>query len=95
MQQPISPLEEQEQIALANVRDLKGFYNHLIHYVIVISLLFVINLLSGSDYWWAFWPMLGWGIGIISHAVNVFELFSFFGPEWEKRQVEKRLGRRL
>lgn len=77
------------------VRDIKGFYNHLIHYVLVIGVPFIINLMTGSGYWWVVWPMLGWGIGIVSHAINVFELFSFFGPQWEKRQVEKRLGRRL
>ena len=88
-------IDEQEEKTLAYVRDIKGFYNHLIHYVLVIGVLFIINLMTGSGYWWVVWPMLGWGIGIVSHAINVFELFSFFGPQWEKRQVEKRLGRRL
>ncbi len=87
--------DEQEQKALAYVRDIKAFYNHLITYLISTALLFVINFITNPDYIWAFWPMLGWGVGILSHGMHVFELFSFFGPQWEKRQVEKRLGRRL
>ncbi|MBU5881089.1 2TM domain-containing protein, partial [Vibrio cholerae] len=47
------------------------------------------------DYIWAWWPMLGWGLGLASHAINLFQPFKLFGPEWERRQVEKRLGRRL
>lgn len=88
-------IDEQEQQALVYVRDIKAFYNHLVAYLISTTLLFVINIMTNPDYIWAFWPMLGWGIGIVSHALNVFEVFSFFGPNWERRQVEKRLGRRL
>lgn len=88
----ISPEEEQ---AIAAVRDIKGFYSHLTSYVCVITLLWVINWLTGSGYYWAKWPTLGWGIGIVSHALSVWEVFNFFGPDWEKRQIEKRLGRKL
>jgi len=50
----------------------QAFYRHLLRYVIIISLLFVINWLTGPDYIWAKWPALGWGIGILSHARKVF-----------------------
>lgn len=45
--------------------------------------------------WWVQWVALGWGIGLISHAVAAFQFLPFFGAEWEKGQVEKRLGRPL
>ena len=41
------------------------------------------------------WPALGWGIGLLLQAVNTFELLPILGPDWERRQVEKRLGRKL
>jgi hypothetical protein len=31
----------------------------------------------------------------VLHAISVFEPFSLFGATWEKRQIEKRLKRRL
>ncbi len=37
------------------------------------------------------WPAFGWGIGIVFHALSVFEISSPFGPEWEQKQIEKRL----
>lgn len=88
-------LSETEQEAITYVRDIKGFYAHLISYVVVILGLLVINLLTNSNNLWFMWPALGWGIGIMSHAASVFEWFNFFGTDWEKRQVEKRLGRKL
>lgn len=47
---------------------LKGFYSHLLSYCIVIGFLFIIDVLSGTG-WWFFWPMLGWGVGIAFHAL--------------------------
>lgn len=93
--QPAPKITPEEEQAIAAVRDIKGFYSHLTSYVCVITLLWVINWFTGADYYWAKWPTLGWGIGIVSHALSVWEVFNFFGPEWEKRQVEKRLGRKL
>ncbi len=87
--------DQTEQQAMEYVRDIKGFYSHAIKYVVVISLLFVINFATDARYIWAWWPMLGWGIGLLSHGLNVFEVFNFFSPSWEKRQIEKRLGRKL
>ena len=37
-------LSPQEQQVMEQVRDIKGFYSHCIKYVLIISLLFVINL---------------------------------------------------
>ncbi len=89
-----SQISEEER-AINYVRDIKGFYSHAITYILVISLLFIINFVTDSSYIWAWWPMLGWGIGLISHGLNVFEVFNFFGPKWERKQIEKRLGRKL
>ncbi|WP_419240598.1 2TM domain-containing protein [Photobacterium leiognathi] len=88
-------ITEDEKQALEYVKGIKSFYSNLTSYVLVIGMLFVINYFTGPDYWWAVWPALGWGIGIVSHALSAFEVVNVFGPEWERKQVEKRLGRKL
>lgn len=88
-------ISSDEDRIIEYVRDLKGFYTHLTSYVLVMLVLFVINLVFTPGYIWAFWAALGWGIGILVHGLNVFELINWFGPDWERRQVEKRLGRKL
>jgi hypothetical protein len=84
----------EEQHAIEYVRDLKGFYGHVITYALTIPFLFYINYQT-TDYMWSWWPALGWGIGLLTHGLQVYEAFDFYGSDWEKRQVEKRLGRRL
>lgn len=85
----------EERAAMSYVEDLRGFYYHIASYLVVIGGLFVINYLSNPDYIWAWWAALGWGLGLISHAINLFQPFKLFGPQWERRQIEKRLGRKL
>ena len=86
---------QQEQLALLEVRKLKGFYLHLAQYVVVIAALCAINLLTTPHRLWFYWPALGWGIAILAHAATMFGWLPFLGVDWEKRQVEKRLGRPL
>jgi len=53
--------------------DMKlAFRSHLIAYVIVNAGLVAINLITFSGYFWAIWPIIGWGIGLAAHAVTVY-----------------------
>jgi transcriptional regulator with XRE-family HTH domain len=87
--------DAEEALAFAQVRKLKGFYLHLAQYVIVITLLLGINLWTHPQYLWVRWVALGWGLGVLFHGFRVFERFSPFGADWEKKEVEKRLGRKI
>ncbi len=49
-----------------------GFYKHLAVYLAVGILLVVINFLTAPGTFWAIWPILGWGIAVIFHALSVF-----------------------
>ena len=88
-------LADDERDALEYVRNLKDLYYHISTYLLVIVFLAVINLVVSPGYLWFLWAALGWGVGLASHAITVLQPFKLFGPEWEKRQVEKRLGRKL
>ena len=85
----------EETLAFNQVRKLKGFYIHLAQYVLVIALLTVINALTTPNRWWVQWVIMGWGIGVFFHWLQISERFGLFGSKWEKEQVEKRLGRKL
>ena len=80
-----------EQDALDYVRDIKSFYTHLFTFAVINAGLLIINLVMTPGYLWVIWSVLGWGIGIVSHGLSVFEVFNLFSPEWERRQAEKRL----
>ena len=88
-------LSEHEVQIIEHVKDIKDFYTHLINYAVVITGLFILNYFTNPEYIWAWWVAMGWGIGVLSHGLSVFEVYSFFGADWEKKQIEKRLGKKL
>ena len=71
--------------ASKRVRELKGFYGNLISYCLVIPFLIFVNLYTVPQYHWFWWPMLGWGIGLVSHAFLVYGI----GRQWEEKQIQK------
>lgn len=71
--------------AVKRVKELKGFYGNLISYCIVIPFLVIINLLTSPGQLWFYWPMLGWGIGLLAHGMNVFAI----GKNWEEKKIQE------
>jgi hypothetical protein len=50
----------------------------------------LLNAASG-DPWWVQWVLLGWGIGVLAHALAVFGRGSKLVSEWEKRKIKELL----
>ena len=92
---PTTAPEAEEALVFAKVRRIKRFYLHVMQYGLVILMLAIINLVTSPGYLWFLWPALGWGIGLVLHALRTFDLVPFFGARWEKEQVERHLGRKL
>jgi hypothetical protein len=74
---------------------MRGFYWHLSQYILVISLLFIVNLATYRHFIWAIFPALGWGLGLTIHGLSVWSRSPLLNAEWERREVEKYLGRKL
>ena len=74
--------------AKERVEKLKGFYGNLISYCCVIPILIFINLQSGGFQWFWF-PMFGWGMGVLFHA---FETFGY-GKSWEEKKIQQILNK--
>jgi transcriptional regulator with XRE-family HTH domain len=85
----------EEQLALLHVHKLRRFYKHVMLYFVIIIALTVINALSSPAHWWVQWAALGWGLALVLRANALFQWIPFLGANWEKRVVEKRLGRPL
>jgi hypothetical protein len=61
----------------------------------VALVLLAFNLTVMPHKMWALWVMGGWGLGLLMHASRIFRVVWFLGPQWERQQVERRLGRPL
>ncbi|SCY09442.1 2TM domain-containing protein [Nonlabens sp. Hel1_33_55] len=82
--------QERYTRAKARVEELKAFYNHVIIYLIINSGLAALNYYSNEwSFPWFLFPLLGWGIGLLSHAAGVFRLNPFTGKDWENRKLQE------
>ncbi len=84
-------MEDNEKINYARkrVEELKGFYSHLFSYILVNIILLLIDVFVSSGPLWFYWVTLFWGIGIMSHAMNVFFLKGLIGKDWEERKMNR------
>ncbi len=81
--------DEKYREAKERVEELKSFYIHLFVYIIVNIGLFLLNVLTSRDSLWFYWPLLGWGIGVLAHAFSVFGMRGILGKEWEERKIKE------
>jgi hypothetical protein len=80
--------EQEYRRARHAVRSIRGFYLHLVVFVLVMAYLFIINLMTGGG-WWVQWPFFGWGLALVIHAATVFGLGGWLGPDWEDRKIKE------
>jgi hypothetical protein len=83
--------DERYQRARQRVEELRGFYVHLLVFVLVNAGLFVLDMVSSGGTWF-FWPLFGWGIGLAVHAISVFARGPF-GADWEQRKIQQLMDR--
>jgi len=84
-------LKEDEQEAMLFGKRAKEFYEQLLSYV-VISVVFLL-VFGGSAH--LYMVLGGVGIGMIIYGLITFEVIRIISPGFERRLVEKRLGRKL
>ncbi len=81
--------EKRYKRAKKRVEKLKGFYIHLALYILMVPVFIYLNFLSRAGFPWALFPIVGWGIGLSSHAVQTFNYNPFFGRNWEERKIRQ------
>lgn len=74
--------------AKRQVAAIKGFYVHVFIFALVMLGLGAINFAVGGP-WWVLWVLLGWGIGVLAHALTVFGRASKRIADWEERKIRK------
>ena len=79
-----------ETAARKQARKEREFYAHLAKFLVVMAGLVALNLLTSPGYLWFFWPLLGWGFGLTSHAAAVFG--TRVGGGWVERRTRELMG---
>ena len=88
----VSPDQKLEQRLRKQAGERVEFKRHLLSFIIIIGALWVINYLTQMNdrgiVWWAIWPTLGWGIGLVFHLMSAFGGFN-------EREMTRRIYDRL
>jgi hypothetical protein len=80
--------EQRYYHAKKKVDSVKGFYHHLITYIVFNIFFLVFNLITSPNELWFYWPLLWWGVGVTSHGTRVFGYYPFFSKDWEERKIK-------
>jgi hypothetical protein len=56
------------KVAEKRVKNRQEFYHHLAAYVVINAML----LIAFRGQWWVIFPLFGWGLGLITHGLEVF-----------------------
>jgi len=90
----LSPEEIKYQQALKRVKRIKGFYTHLMVYIVINAMLLIANY-KNSDAnenfwrWQSFNTLFFWGIGLTVHGLSVFLPSFMMGKDWEERKIKE------
>ena len=79
--------------ARRRVRSIRGFYVHVAVFVAVNILLHLINFVATPKVYWAFWPLVGWSIGLLAHGLAAYRWMPFLGKDWEERKIRELMGK--
>ncbi|WP_318309044.1 2TM domain-containing protein [Flagellimonas crocea] len=74
--------------AMKRVKEIKDFYGNLMAYCIIIPCLWWLNFRT-TDFLWAFFPTIGWGLGLTAHGMAAFGYNPLWGKRWEERKIRE------
>jgi hypothetical protein len=57
---------------LAALKKKQDFHTHLLVYILVNGMVIAIWALTGSGFFWPLFPLLGWGVGVLLNAWDVY-----------------------
>lgn len=86
--------QEKYERAAKKVKRIRGFYSHLMVYIVINLMIVVINVQNldvGESYFqWQNFITLGfWGIGLVAHGFGVFMPDFILGKNWEERKIKE------
>nr|WP_298660708.1 2TM domain-containing protein [uncultured Flavobacterium sp.] len=80
--------------AAKKVKKLKGFYTHAIVYLVINSMIVILNIQNlneGESYFQLknFFTAFFWGLGLLAHAIATFVPYFILGKDWEERKIKE------
>lgn len=85
-------IDNEERLAIQYAKSISEFYTHLLFFIIFVPIIAITKGISDPQVW-----MIcgGWTLGILFHGLVAYEKITLFTPNWERKLIEKKLGRKL
>ena len=79
--------EQLRESAIKRLKKRRDFYGHVLVYLLVNSFLVVIWWMTSPDgFFWPIFPMVGWGIGVVMNAWDVY-----FAQDIDEERIEREI----
>jgi hypothetical protein len=74
--------------AVRRLKKRRDFFAHLLIYVLVNTFVVVIWAVTSSGFFWPIFPIVGWGIGVVMNAWDVWR-----GDEFSEEEIAREIQR--
>ena len=64
--------DDQRKAAIERLQNRRGFWPHLVSYLVVNGALVLIWWMTGAGYFWPVWVIAFWGVGLVMHGWTAF-----------------------
>lgn len=85
-----------QQLTDTQLRELArkrvGFRTHLVVYLIVNTVLWILWYITGQGYIWPVWPMAMWGIGLLFNYLFDYRPSTLLSEEEEYQRLKRETG---
>ncbi|MBY9074452.1 2TM domain-containing protein [Nocardioides sp. WL0053] len=82
---------ELRDTAIKRLKKRRDFHGHLLVYVLVNAFLVVIWAVTSPDgFFWPIFPIVGWGIGVVMNAWDVY-----FAQDIGEREIQREIDHML
>lgn len=68
----------------------KEFFINFTAWIIICSMLLLVNVMVTPGHWWVLYPFLGWGISVAFQGYAVFGR-GVMSDDWEERMIKKEM----
>lgn len=76
---------EKAEVELQAKEGQSSFFVHAAIYVLVNILLLIINVMFVPTFLWFFFPLVGWGIGLVMHYLFAVQFVRRETTDWQAR----------
>ena len=88
--------EQKLENARKHVKRIKGFYTHVLVFVLVNVFIIFSNVIAdgkGFNDIDNYYTALFWGFGLLAHAMSVFAPDFILGNNWEERKIQEYMNK--